>query len=75
MKRYIITFNDCTKYEVIKAQEMMTYGDHIYFYSNDVGIVTFYDRNKIRDVIMIERRMPRRRPQSVRICRSYLRLG
>lgn len=54
MKRYIITFNDCTKYEVIKAQEMMTYGDHIYFYSNDVGIVTFHDRNKIRDVITVE---------------------
>lgn len=54
MKTYIITFKDCTKYQVIKAQEMMTYGDHMYFYTDDVGIVTFHDRNAIRDVITIE---------------------
>lgn len=54
MKRYIITFKDCTKYEVINAQEMTTYGDQIYFYSDDVGIVTFHDRDEIRDVITIE---------------------
>jgi hypothetical protein len=54
MKRFIITFKNCTKYEVIKAQEMTTCGEHIYFYSDDVGIVTFHSRDAIKDVITIE---------------------